>query len=308
VTAARVELGFAGAPGVDASTLFEFGSLTKVLTANLVVQLAHEGRWSLEDAVYDHLPEPARAAQWKRVTLRHVLTHTAGVPRLPPDLHPLVLLLRGRIHDPYARHTREHLVRAVRRVKLRRPGAWRYSNLGFAILGLLLEHLTGVDYEELLRTRILTPLGMHDAGVAGWSSPRIAPPLGPHGRATAHWNLAAFASAGGLRGSLHDGVRLLSATMHACESDSAFARAACAGQAPIVRRDGASGWMGLGWIVEDDGARRVVWHNGGTGGYTSVLACDPVAKRGVVLLANRGLLTALDGIAMSALEPPPPHG
>jgi len=130
-------------------TLFDLASLTKVVaTTPAVLRLVEEGAFSLDAPVADLLPEFAD----RRVTVRHLLTHTSGLPAWKP----LYLECRG---------LPEYL-RAIGELPLERAPGERvvYSDLGFILLGAIVERVTGRSLPDYCRTAVFEPLGMADAG------------------------------------------------------------------------------------------------------------------------------------------------
>jgi CubicO group peptidase (beta-lactamase class C family) len=101
------------------------------------------------------------------ITLRHLATHTSGLPRLPTGMLPSALLHPSK-PDPYAGCTRERLLLALAKTRLRAvPGRrFHYSNFGAGLPGLALAHHCGTTYETLITEQICTPLGLSDTGIA----------------------------------------------------------------------------------------------------------------------------------------------
>lgn len=163
-----------------ADALFRIFSMTKPLTSVAALQLVQRGVLALDDAVCAHLP----AFGHRGITVRHLLTHTAGLaygPRLPP----------GPLHEAYARQglgvnprafTAPQLVRALSQVPLTaRPGTrWDYGN-ATDLLGVLVEAVSGRRLGEQLRQQLFQPLGMPDTAFVAppRDAARIAQPL-PH--------------------------------------------------------------------------------------------------------------------------------
>ncbi|MGI8477221.1 MAG: serine hydrolase domain-containing protein [Thermomicrobiales bacterium] len=156
-------------PGVPvtAETMFALASVTKPVAAAVVMSLVEEGLVSLDESVVRFVPEfasgpesggegvdPALEAQRRFVTVRHLLAHTAG---LPEDLAP------GRLRY-IEKHDLPTMTDAMCRLPLRTaPGSEHlYSNAGFAVLGRLVERVTGADFWDEARRRVLDPLGMRD--------------------------------------------------------------------------------------------------------------------------------------------------
>jgi CubicO group peptidase (beta-lactamase class C family) len=148
-------LGDEGAP-ITPDTLFQIGSITKVWTATIIMQLADEGRLSLDDPVNRHLDPPLRLADKNvadSVTVHQLLSHTGG--------------FYGDTDDPAERGD-DAVKRAVASYaelpQLHRQGSmFSYSNAGYNVLGRVIECLTGSTWDEALRERIVTPLGLERA-------------------------------------------------------------------------------------------------------------------------------------------------
>ncbi len=150
-------------------TLFRIASMTKPVTSLGIMILADEGKLGLDDEVEKHLPEfrgqmlvsertkdrlvLCRPA--KKITLRHLLTHTSGLPRPPEGLA-----------DLYAarNHTLAEGIMAMSQRPLEfEPGSkWAYCNTGIDTLGRVIEVVSGMPYETFLKQRIFAPLGMND--------------------------------------------------------------------------------------------------------------------------------------------------
>ena len=148
---------FAGWANADAripvgpATLFECGSIGKAFTAVLVLQLAGEGRLHLHAPVSDYLPWFRVQNRWGPITLHHLLSHSAGI-------------IGGTDVAPDARFE----VWALRDTAVAwEPGsAFHYSNVGYKAIGLVLERVAGQPYAQLVRERVLAPLGMRHTAAA----------------------------------------------------------------------------------------------------------------------------------------------
>ncbi|HEX2987422.1 MAG TPA: serine hydrolase domain-containing protein [Chloroflexota bacterium] len=164
--------------GTDASgrelttdTLFSVASITKLATSLAVLRLVDRGRISVDDPLSRHLPE-ADAAQ-EGVTVRRLLSHSAGMPIDPPsELAPYEPGLDWSVLARACKHTPPE----------RAPyGAVQYSNVGYGLLALIVEKETGLDFPEALRDLVLRPLGIE--GYLGEEPPRLPAQLtGVRGR------------------------------------------------------------------------------------------------------------------------------
>ncbi|MEU4561825.1 serine hydrolase domain-containing protein [Actinoplanes sp. NPDC023936] len=157
---------------VPANARFRIGSVTKVFTATVVLQLAAEQRLSLDDSVRRHLPG-VLPASYAGVTVRQLLNHTSGLPSptLPDDIE-------WALAHRYDVWTPERIVRqALRNPREFAPGdEQHYTNMGYIVAGMLIEKITGHSYATEVRRRISGPLGLRDTYAPG-ADPAIR---GPH--------------------------------------------------------------------------------------------------------------------------------
>jgi CubicO group peptidase (beta-lactamase class C family) len=278
--------------GVDSPFMVQ--SVTKVLTATLVMQLVDEGLVRLDDPVRRHLPtfRTADEAASARITVRHLLTHTGG---FEGDLWQDTTAGP----DALQRLVEDHVSVAPQHLP---PGElFSYCSGGMAVLGRLVEVLRGTTYAAALRRHLAGPLGLDgvvaDAGEAlGFRTAigHVAPRAGAAERPLRTWavmppsnpaagnQLAMPAAALARFGALHaaDGTRLLSA-----ESAQRM-------REPLVPVPTSAGMtQGLGWQVRADG--RVVEHSGGAPGNAAWLYVVPDRRLSVALLANGGAMLTL---------------
>ncbi|MFI2631818.1 serine hydrolase domain-containing protein [Streptomyces collinus] len=186
-TAALVRLGgkegvWRGSSGVhdletgrpaDPAARFRAGSVTKVFTAAVALQLAREGRLDLDRSARSYLPELIPAS-YGGVTVRQLLDHTHGIPApaFPGTTVEEAYANRFQVHDP------EAMVRSATSKKPEfAPGERQhYLNIGYTVTGLLIERVTHDSYERQVARRVLGPLGLRDTYFPG-TNPRIT---GPH--------------------------------------------------------------------------------------------------------------------------------
>lgn len=298
----RVSLALVGRPDLTEDALFEFGSITKIVTTHLIAQRVLEGALDLDQGINATLPEPAKGPQWRDVTLRHLSTHAAGLSGWPPNLGPVSIVLTGQLRDPFGAYGEERLIEGMQRTSAPRVGdRWHYSNYGFAVLGRILEHVSGRSYEALVEEEVLEPFDMDSATIEGWSGDAIVPPRTRRDRPATHWSFDAFAPAGALRGSLRDGVRLLVGSMSACDREDRVSAASCLAQQPAGFPMNETSEMGLGWVLTRRNGETATWHNGGTGGFSTFLGFNRGTGTGVVILTNVEGLREIDALALERL-------
>lgn len=282
---------------VDGDTVFEIGSVTKVFTALLLADAVERGRLTLDDRVAPllqwRLPERGRA-----ITLRDLVTHTSGLPRLPTNLSP------ADRRNPYADYTLEQLRSFLESYALPRDvGAqYEYSNLSGGLLGYALERQLGASYEVLVASRITAPLDMRSTTI---SLPpalqrRLALGYDASGAVTSNWDLPTLAGAGALRSTASDLLRFLSAALqlHASPLDAAFTRLRSERRPTGITNLS----IALGWHVFTANNHDVFWHDGGTGGYRSFIGFDPVTRLGVVVLSNGASSAGVTDIGRHLLD------
>ena len=131
-------------------TLFQIASTTKAFTATAIMSLIEEGKFSLDERVRRILPGLPLA--WSGVTVRHLLTHTSGLPDV----------VLSEDSDEVIAQTRPEALRKLARMPLRgRPGAkWAYNQTGYMLLGMIIEKVSGLGFEEFMARRFFRPLGM----------------------------------------------------------------------------------------------------------------------------------------------------
>ena len=281
---------------VEATTdsVFQIGSITKVWTATLAMQLVEDCRLDLDTPIVTYLPgfRVADPDVTAKVTTRHLLAHTSGIDG---DL----FLDTGRGDDCI-----EKYVAACANLKQNHPlgATMSYCNSGYTILGRLVEVISDKPWDAVLRERIFTPLGLTSAGTLPEeallhraSAGHITPPGGAQMVAPA-WGIFRSAGPAGL---IHATAResLAFAQMHLADGVSAdgtrvlSAASAQAMRVPqIVVPDPytlGSHW-GLGWILMTWNGRDVYGHDGNTIGQAAFLRVVPDAKVAVSLLTNGG--------------------
>ena len=310
-----------GGPVPDADTLFRIASMTKSFTAALVLKLRDNGALRLDDPAVDYVPELRGVAPpiagCPPITIRHLLTMTAGFPTDDPwgdrqqGLAPAAfatLLADGEARCAWVPGTK-----------------FEYSNLGYAVLGRVISSVTGLDYAHAVRTDVLEPLGLDRTGYEAADVDQIHLARG-YQRDGAEWRelapdpYGAFAPMGGIFSCVRDLSRWVAWFADAFSPGDAgrplsrqSRREMQLGQVAItdegshvvVRFGGAASISyGFGLFAEDDPAfGTIVQHSGGYPGFGSQMRWHPSTGLGTVVLANSTYARAgaLAGELLSAL-------
>ncbi|HEX2077194.1 MAG TPA: serine hydrolase domain-containing protein [Longimicrobium sp.] len=306
---------------VDTSTVFRIASMSKSFAAAAILQLRDEGRLSLDDPAERYVPELAglrdATSDAPRITIRHLLSHSAGFPednpwgdqQLAATDDELSAMMRGGI--PFSTS----------------PGtSYEYSNYGYAILGRIVANVSGMPYERYLAERILRPLGM--------TSTTLEPGAVPPHRLAHGYRLVdgewveeaqlphgAFGPMGGMLTSLADLARWVGLMLDAWpprDGDEAgpLRRSSLREMQQIARYSGASvvrdtaagtvtlsaGGYGYGLGIRQTCLfRAVVSHSGGLPGFGSLMRWLPEHGVGIVAMGNL-TYTGWGGVTDQALQ------
>jgi CubicO group peptidase (beta-lactamase class C family) len=280
---------------VTPDSLFQQGSITKVWTATLIMQLVDEGLVDLDQPVVTYLPDFKVADEQltRSVTIRQLLTHTSGIDG---DL----FLDTGRGDDAVAKYVEAMatLTETVPQGKV-----MSYCNSGYTLLGHLVATLRGDTWENVLRERLLAPLGLTSAGTLpeeallhSAATGHIQLPGGDEPVVTPQWGIFRSAGPAGL---LHTTARdmLAFARLHLAggvTADGTRLLSEESAAAMLVKHiDVPDRWLlgtgwGLGWILATWGDQEVFGHDGATLGQGAFLRVFPQADLAINLATNGG--------------------
>lgn len=269
--------------GADAHSDFEIGSISKAFTGMLLADSVDRGEVMLDTTLgelFDLGTSPAAG-----ITLENLATHRSGLPRLPagPEFLMGALWSNYTAGNPYGGINVNDLITAARSAELKNQGTYLYSNFGVALLGQALAQSAGMAYPELLASRITGPLNLTDTYVPLSTEDLRTEALTGRtatGKPSAPWTMDGFAPAGGIRSSAADLALLASALLNGSAPGSTSLDLVEGGTDPA---------MGLAWHVgtpDDQTATALRWHDGGTGGFSSILVLDLERNRAAVALGN----------------------
>jgi CubicO group peptidase (beta-lactamase class C family) len=280
---ADVETGIPMGP----DTLTRIASISKLFTSIAVMQLRDRGSVVLDDPVGRHLPGfPFANADTGRMKVRHLLTHTAGLPReagFPywcSNEFPSVEEISAKLPEQTLAHQPDT--------------RWKYSNLGFVLAGELVAHVSGRPYTAYVEEEILKPLGLTDTTIEVPDDRRHRLAAGysrrfPDGQRLRlpYSDTQGVAAAGGLASSVRDLARFASWLFRAGDVDPVLGRATLAEMMRVhwLRPDWKGGW-GLGFSIVHREERDLVGHGGWLAGYQSVFSTSPAEKVAVIVLCN----------------------
>lgn len=263
--------------------VFETGSISKLFTAYMASELAERDQLDLDAGLQIYLPDVP--PELSEITLTSLLSHQAGLPFLPSDLDDMPVINS----NPFADYDRATLLDYLSAVQLRaRDNQYHYSNLGYAVVGLMLEAATNQAYADLLDALVVGPMGLTQTDTErGALQANLVKGLNVDGSTALFWDFAAFTPSGGVYSSAADLARFL---QHQLKQDQ-----------PTVARmqHRQSDYSALGWAIQQDGRRTWYEQTGATGGFSSAALLDLRQQKAVLVLAN---ISGLDDQAYQVIE------
>jgi len=288
---------------LDIGDRWHLGSVTKSITATMIARLVESEQMKWSDTVGDCFPDVAIHEDWKPVTLRQLLTHTAGAPAN--------FSLWVRLHSPAlgaecTRARRKAVLNVVEDEPTHLPGTeFAYSNVGYTIAGAMAEEATGMPWSDLVKQQVLEPLQLNGAGFGPPTSPdeSIEQPrghstvfgwkfsadndddntaiMGPAGTVHMTLNDLCIYATEHLRGDLGEG-RLLSAETYKLLHTPELDQYAC------------------GWVKKEKQAgipHAIYWHNGSNTMWFALVVFIPEKNMVVAVTSNDGDINTAEAVA-----------
>ena len=284
------------------------GSVTKSITATMIARLVESGQMQWSDSIGGRFTDASIHEDWKPVTLRQLLTHTAGAPG---NFSLRVRLIRPALGPECTKERRQAVMNVIARKPVHRPGKkYAYSNVGYTIAGAMAETVTGVSWEDLVKREVFEPLELTGAGfgppkspsqtldqprghrgMLGWKTSASdeednTPIMGPAG--TVHLTLSDLCTYATehLRGELGTGKLLTTETykrLHTPELDN----------------------YACGWIKKDPTNKvphATYWHNGSNTMWYALVVFIPGKNMTVAVTSNDGDLMRAESAAWAIVE------
>ncbi|RVU86641.1 class C beta-lactamase-related serine hydrolase [Leucothrix sargassi] len=277
----------------DRQSVFQIGSLSKVMTVAVLHALIDEGVVKMDDTLGDLIGDQYDLAVGaSTVTLRQLVTHTSGFPRVPQAFIDKTLEHYGKddiMENPYSVLSFKDVLDYLKTCDGKKAaGNFEYSNFGSGLLGHILEIVTDKDLNTLAREKLFAPLGMNQTSIE--LSPEMQESMVQgyrrNGNQAELWEFGALAAAGAFSSTVVDMMTFLKAYLQRPDII----------KAPLSS-DG--GWMAPGKIEKLYGNTTAYWHNGQVGGYASYAAVDPENDVAVVVLSAKATDLTMPGIMLT---------
>ncbi|MEI8136079.1 MAG: serine hydrolase domain-containing protein [Bacteroidota bacterium] len=277
------------------NTIYEIGSISKTFCGILLAYGVTESKINLEDDIRNYLPEkyPNLETHDQVIKVKNLANHTSGLPRLPENIfiQPNFDTL-----NPYKNYDKQKVFDYLKTITLTsEPGKiYSYSNLGMGLLGMILEKVYANRFDELIKEKICTVNGMNNTAVNLATEQQIlfADGYNADGKNTPHWDLGALTAAGGIKSSTSDMVKYLQYNLDEKDSVTKLAHQS-------TFNNGTN--IALAWhIVKTKMGNELIWHNGGTFGFSSFCGFIKEKKCALIVFSNSG--TNVDYIGLSILK------
>lgn len=278
----------------DENTFFEIGSITKVFTAIAAVDFLKSKQLTIDEPIKKYLPNTIKTLEkdGQEITFKHLMSHTSGLPYMPDNMKKLQILFN--VDKAWRQYDTTKLYECLNDVKLEsKPFTiWNYSNLAVGMLGTILARNMQKPYETIIKEKITQPLGLNDTKKTLNADELKRMAKGYHGsKQIDYWDdLNALDGAGVLRSTTADLLKFAKMNINILNVPIGKAMADCQKEVykgKMTKTDQEIS-MNLGWLnLKLDGiADTALFHNGGTGGFSTNIFIYKEKKMAFVVLFN----------------------
>jgi CubicO group peptidase (beta-lactamase class C family) len=281
----------------DANTQFEIGGLTKIFTSFLVHILTEKYGINLHSPLNNYLDSNYLNKTLENITLKSLLTHTSGLPKLPNDLGSK----ETDLHNRYANYTKQDLLKYCQNLtKSDHFGEFIYSHINYALLEIVIENITGLSLEMAMQKYILNPYNLLNTSLKnpGEENKQLAQGYNKAGVETHTWSFQSFSGSEGLISTSGDLTTILSAWLNGTGKDAVVFNQSLV---PFIKiPDTKKTYVADAWHLFKNKKYNIYLHSGKTSGYAAFMAFVKETKTGVVLLTNS--THPMDGLGMLILR------
>ncbi|MDR1516596.1 MAG: beta-lactamase family protein [Dysgonamonadaceae bacterium] len=271
-------------PIENQNKVFEIGSITKVFTSSVLASLVEDKKIGLADEINAFYPFALKDNV--KISFESLANHTSGLPRLPENLD-----LTNAI-NPYKNYGKTEIAEYLKnRLKLNSK-TYSYSNLGAGLLGYTLALSQKKSFQTLLQKKIFDKYKMKNSFTSSYHlEDKLVRGLDKDGKSVSNWDFDVLLGGGGILSTTEDLAKFAIAQFNPKNKELSLTRK------PTFDID-ENMKIGLGWhILKSESGKNFVWHNGGTGGYSSSMAVDAEEKTAVIILSNvSGINNDIDGL------------
>lgn len=272
---------------IDTKTLFNVGSISKTFVAYGILQLAKENKLSLEDVLYKYFPDFKDTSIARKVRIRHLLTHTSGLPDMRKITEDSAFYLTAKDAGNWAP------IKKADSLEYEPGEQFNYSNPAFNALALIIEQVSGMKWQDYIRKKIMAPAGMETSTITD----------GPHPESgVAHGYLfdgkkyfekdygeePTFAASGngGVWSNVEELWKYEQAIQNNVFLDSAWIKRSRTIQGFSNWKDKSPSFIGLSWFITKTNNENMIGHTGSQGGFRADYVWLPDHKIFYVILCN----------------------
>lgn len=265
---------------IDKNSLFEIASITKILTTNLIAQAAIENRIKLDDYIDNYLPSAYVLDKnlKNKIKISDLASHQSGLPDI--DFGKLIAL---NPQQPVSNVTEKTLTDIINNcTELKDYGKYRYSTIGYTLLGQILEKVYGKSYDAIITEKIIVSLKMKQTLTKDFNVKNKTTGYNPDGGAQEFFEWNVTAAAGLVKSNAADMVAFLRAVLN---KETEIGKAAIITEKIFYKDEKRE--MGLGTNIMTDEKNTIYLKSGDSMGQSSIICYDRAKNWGIILLLNQ---------------------
>ncbi|MFK7832333.1 MAG: serine hydrolase domain-containing protein [Winogradskyella sp.] len=265
---------------INKNSVFQISSITKLLTSNLVAQAVIDDKLKLDDYIDNYLPKQYILHEKikNKIKISDLASHQSGLTDL--DFRALIA---SNSQQPMNGVTQKTLADIINNcTELVDYGKYRYSTIGFVLLGQILETIYGKSYDVIIREKMITPLQMTNTLTDDFNVRNITTGYNPEGGVQEFINWGITAPAGLVKSSASDMITFLKAVLN---KGNAIANAALLAEKVHYSKDGRE--LGLATNIITDDKNTIYLKTGDSMGQTSIICYNRAANWGIIILMNK---------------------
>ena len=265
---------------INKNSVFEIASITKILTSNLIAQAIMEKKINAEDYIDDFLPKAyvLHKNLKNKITISDLASHQSGLPDI--DFGKLIEIDPQQPTNSVTEKTLASIINSC--TELKDYGKYRYSTIGYTLLGQILEKVYGKSYDEIIRTKLIEPLQITNTLTKDFNVKNRTVGHNPNGgiQEFFKWNITA--SAGLVKSNASDMVAFLKEVLN---NETTIGKAAMITEKIYYKDEKRE--MGLGTNIMTDEKNTIYLKSGDSMGQSSIICYNRAKKWGIIILLNQ---------------------
>jgi CubicO group peptidase (beta-lactamase class C family) len=263
-------------PNENQNKIFEIGSITKVFTSTILASLVIDKKLKLTDEINTYYSFPFKNNI--KISFESLANHTSGLSRLPENID---LSNESNPYKNYGKKEIEEYLENLLKLENETSKNYSYSNLGAGLLGYTLGLSQKMSFQKLLEKRVFDKYKMTNSFTTSQNlENRLVKGLDEKGMEVSNWDFDVLFGGGGILSTTEDLVKFVNAQINPKNTEFTLTRNPTFNINEEMK-------IGLGWhLLKTEKGYNWVWHNGGTGGYSSSIVFDVEKKNGIIILSN----------------------